>query len=83
MGAHVSRPVPLPRPYREARSFYVAGEERHLTDPDGPPTGRQLLALWNHGALALVLPDPWNQFTKAQAAAAVDYVKEGGEGAES
>ena len=71
----MSRPVPLSRPYREARSFYVHGEERFLVDPDGPPTGRQLLALWHGGALALVLPDPWNQFTKAEAAAAVDYVK--------
>ncbi len=71
----MSRPVLLPRPYREARSFTVNGEQRHLTDPDGPPTGRQLLALWHAGALALVLPDPWNQFSKAEAAAVVDYVK--------
>jgi hypothetical protein len=61
------------------RSFVVGGEERFLTDPDGPPTGRQLLALWHAGALALVLPDTWNQFSKAQAARVVGYVK--GDGA--
>ena len=51
------------------------GDHRMLTEADGPPTGRQLLALWHAGAIALVPPDPWNQFTKAQAAWAVDYVK--------
>jgi hypothetical protein len=73
----VSRPVPLPRPYGEIRAFVVVdGEERTLVDPEGSPTGRQLLALWHAGALALVLPDPWNQFTKAQAAWAIDYSKD-------
>ncbi len=71
----MSRPVPLPRPYGEIRSFVVAGDERLLVDADGPPTGRQLLALWHAGALALVLPDPWNQFTKAAAAWAIDYTR--------
>ena len=71
----MSRPVPIPRPYREIRSFVVAGEERSLVGPDGPPTGRQLLMLWHAGAIALVLPDPWNQFTKAEAAWAISFTK--------
>lgn len=72
----MSRPVPLPRPYCEVRSFVVDGEERLLVDPDGPPSGRQLLALWHAGALAHVLPDPWNQFTKGEAAWAIDYAQD-------
>jgi hypothetical protein len=68
-------PVPLPRPYREIRSFFKNGEVTLLGNPDGRPTGRQLLALWHAGALALVLPDPWNQFSKAQAAGAIDCVR--------
>lgn len=73
----MSRPVPIPRPYGEIRSFLASGEERHLEDPDGPPTAKQLLALWHAGALALVLPDVWNQFTKAECAWAIDYTKGG------
>lgn len=72
----MSRPVPIPRPYGEIRSFVTNSEERVLTDPDGPPTGPQLLALWRAGALALVLPDPWNQWTKAQCAWAIDYTRD-------
>jgi hypothetical protein len=71
----MSRPVPIQRPYSEIRSFIANREERVLTDPDGPPTGRQLHALWHAGALALVLPDPWNHFSKAQAAWAIDWTK--------
>jgi hypothetical protein len=71
----MSRPTPISRPLGEIRSFVVDGEERILADPDGPPTGRQLLALWHADALALVLPDPANEFTKAQAAWAIDWAR--------
>lgn len=71
----MSRPVPIPRPYGEIHAFVMDGEERLLSDPEGPPTGRQLLALWHVGALALVLPDPFNQFTKAEAAWAIDWTR--------
>lgn len=70
----MGRPVAIPN-VGELRSFTIDGELRHLENPDGPPTGRQLLALWHAGAIALVLPDPWNQFTKAQAAWAIDWAK--------
>lgn len=72
----MTRPVPFPH-FGEIRSFIVDGEERFLGNPDGSPTGRQLLALWHAGALALVLPDPANElFTKAQAAWAIDYLRD-------
>lgn len=70
----MSRPVPLPY-VGATRSFVVDGEERHLENPDGPPTGRQLLALWHADCLALVLPDPCNEFTKAQAAWAIRWAR--------
>ena len=75
-GAADERP-PRPAASPVPRDPLVRHERRGppLGDPDGPPTGRQLLVLWHAGALALVLPDPWNQFSKAQAAGAIDYVR--------
>lgn len=72
----MTRPVPIPH-LGETCSFVVDGETRVLENPDGPPTGRQLLALWHADMLALVLPDPCNEFTKAQAAWAIDWARGG------
>lgn len=65
------RPLPL----HELRSFTCNGETRHLTEPDGAPTGRQLLALWHAGALAIVHPDAEHVFTRAQAAWAISSLR--------
>jgi hypothetical protein len=52
------------------------GEVRSLADPHGPPSGRQLLALWHMAALAVVHPDnEKHDFTKAQAAWAIDWLR--------
>jgi hypothetical protein len=48
------------------------GRWRELSDPHGAPTGRQLLALWRAGALALVGFDPRHRFSKSEAAATID-----------
>lgn len=71
------RPVALePRGTLDSFVDPRTGEPREILQPDGPPSGRQLLALWHRGAIALVLPDPWNQFTKGEAAWAIDYTRE-------
>lgn len=65
-------------PLGEVRSFVDprTGERRHLTTPDGEPSRQQLLALWRHGMLAIVHPDAGNEFTRAEAAWAIDWVRE-------
>ena len=60
-------------PLGRIESFEIDGELRQLAEPDGPPTGRQLLALWGDGMLAIVRPDPRNEFTKAEAAWAINW----------
>jgi hypothetical protein len=49
-----------------------AWEWRELRDPDGPPTWRQVRALFRAGALKLVEPGAAEPITKAEAAAAID-----------
>jgi hypothetical protein len=69
-------------PLHELRSFVDrrTGEVRELTDPDGAPTGRQLLALWHVGTLAIVHPDGERHvFTRAQAAGAIAWLRGGNE----
>ena len=51
--------------------FWREGEWRDLADPDGPPTGRQLLRLNRLGMLELVVPGSAQPLTKAEAAAAI------------
>jgi hypothetical protein len=62
-------------PLRRVTGFWAKnGEWRDLQDPDGPPTPRQLLALWHAGALVITrTPDPCNQFAKSEAAWAIDW----------
>ena len=64
----------------EIRSFTFNGYERVMQNPDGPPTGRQLLALWHEGALAIVHPDAEaHVFSRAEAAWAISWLKGDGE----
>jgi hypothetical protein len=53
-------------------------EWRKLTNPDGAPTGRQLLKLNALGMLELVNPDNAKPLTKAEAAAAIDWLRSDG-----
>jgi hypothetical protein len=64
-------------PVNEVRVFADpdSGELRALTNPDGPPSARQLLALWHLGALAIVVPGPEHAFTRAQAAGAIAWLR--------
>jgi hypothetical protein len=57
-------------------SFVVGEQERVLREPDGPPTGRQLLWLNHHGLLAVIAPDEATPITKAEAAYAIDQANE-------
>jgi hypothetical protein len=69
-------------PLRELRSFvdHRSGQLRELEEPDGPPSARQLLALWHAGALAVVFPDAERHvFTRAQAAGAIAWLRGGNE----
>jgi hypothetical protein len=69
-------------PLHEVREFVDrrSGEVREITDPDGAPTGRQLLALWHMGALAIVFPDAERHvFSRAQAAGAIAWLRGGDE----
>lgn len=49
-----------------------SGTWRELRNPDGPPTGRQLLRLNHEGQLNLADPGQVMPITKAEAAAALD-----------
>ena len=58
---------------RRLTGFYTAADEwRVISDPDGPPTGRQLLRLNAAGMLELVDPGTAHPITKAEAAAAIE-----------
>lgn len=65
-------------PLNEVRSFVDpdSGELRALTNPDGPPSWRQLLTLWHLGALAVVVPGETPPFTRAQAAGAIAWLRD-------
>ena len=54
--------------------FHESGEIRELIEPDGHPTGRQLLKLNRLGALALVEPGQGEPIQKGTAAAAIDVL---------
>lgn len=69
--------TPQPLPLREMREFTVNGDLRHLDDPDGAPSVRQLMALWHAGALAVMHPDRDNKFTRAEAAWAIAWLRGG------
>lgn len=57
--------------------FDVDGEVRAIREPDGLPSGRQLLWLCAHGLLEL-RDEPGAPVTKLAAARAIDEAKEGG-----
>ena len=57
------------------RRFVFEGHVRELKEPDGPPTGRQLLRLNALGALALVEPGQLQPITKGAAAGALDVLE--------
>lgn len=58
-------------PERGAWLFDVDGQERELKNPDGPPSGRQLLLLAHRGLLA-IRTTPGAPLTKLDAAKAID-----------
>jgi hypothetical protein len=62
-------------PLGRTLAFWCNHEVRRLRDPDGEPTGRQLLALNRLGALAPVQPGQVAPLTKAQAAWLIDALK--------
>jgi len=55
---------------------HQSGDVRELIEPDGQPTGRQLLKLNRLGALALVEPGQVEPVQKGTAAAAIDAMRE-------
>ena len=66
--------LPLRRRTRRRTTDFWHGEWRELRDPDGPPTGKQLLKLNERGMLELVNPSRAKPLTKAECAAALDEV---------
>jgi hypothetical protein len=53
-------------------SFMAGEQERVLREPNGPPTGRQLLWLNRHGLLVVVAAGEVEPITKAEAAYAIN-----------
>jgi hypothetical protein len=64
----VSRPA--------STGFWYGDEWRELRDPDGPPTGRQLLWLNTHGCIELVWPRHAEPITLGQASWAIDNARQ-------
>lgn len=60
------------QPLGRITGFAVDGEWRELCDPDGPPTGRQLLRLNRLGLLAIAEHAIAKPITKGEAAWLID-----------
>jgi hypothetical protein len=56
--------------------FWLNGRWNELRDPDGPPTGRQLLWLNSRGLLELRGCDGDGPVTKGEAARAIDWARD-------